>query len=162
VAWWGIVLLSIFGSIGECGPTDGVLDESDTLGGIDADEDIGETTSDEGGGGGGSAGGGNSNGADEGTRVNDTEDDCDSCDRVAWTACDGPGALDEDGDACPPPPNGIIGIRLPRWRIPCVCSKWLKRYCRVLKCFPHIGHGSHCGVVECTFAICCFRLLMLL
>lgn len=53
-------------------------------------------------------------------------------------------------------------ILLARWRIPWVCSKWLKRYCLVLKCLRQIGQGSQLGDGEWTLAICCFRLLTLL
>lgn len=79
-------------SIGECGPTD-AADDIGTLvdigaaptggGGIDDEDDIVEAINDEGGGGGGGGDGKINGGADEPTRVNDTdEEDCDSCDKA--------------------------------------------------------------------------------
>lgn len=39
-------------------------------------------------------------------------------------------------------------MRLARCRMPCVWSKWLNRYWRVLKCLPQMEQGTHCGVGE--------------
>lgn len=72
----------MFVSIGECGPTD-TADEIVALADIGAATEGGGIVgvdNDEGGGGGG-GGDVKINGVDEPTRVSDTEEDCESCDK---------------------------------------------------------------------------------